>query len=289
MASRRRLVKSAVIFFIITALFVVGFLLTSSYVDRRLQDRSWADAYDDCYKIWATRGLVLAGPEIRPDGKQNSIESIQLAFDRGARGSEVDVLFDTEMGQFIVSHDVPYNLKNGQLLTLEALFEATRGSAYYWIDFKKIRKLSDAGLAASVAEMERLADKFDIKQWIYIEGEAPFSLAAYRDAGFHTIYDIHPRVDRNPLTPAIIKLYKMVFYFGDFTVMAMNYGAIGDPKYGPRTQELLAGIPVFIYHIDDDIEALQKLVRMRAVRVILVGDHNIDHYDLNACPANPAS
>jgi hypothetical protein len=188
------------------------------------------------------------------------------------------------MGQFIVSHDLPYNLKHGKLLTLEALFEKTAGSNYFWIDFKKIRKLSDSELDASVAEMERLANKFDIKQWIYVEGEAPFSLAAYRDAGFKTIYDIHPRSDGNLFTPAIIALYKMVFYFGDFTVMAMNYGPMNDPKYGVRTQEMLGDIPLFIYHIEDDRAGLERLLRIRGVRVILVRDHSLDRYRLNACP-----
>jgi hypothetical protein len=282
--TRKKRSKVMVIGAVIFLGCVAALIITANYVDKQLAVKSWEDVYDDCYKIWATRGLVLAGPQITPDGMQNSIESIQLAFERGARGTEVDVLFDTGMGQFIVSHDLPYNLKHGKLLTLEALFEKTGGQNYFWIDFKKIRKLSDRELEASVAEMERLAKKFDIKKWIYVEGEAPFSLAAYRDAGFNTIYDIHPRSDRNLFTPAIIALYKMVFYFGDFTVMAMNYGPMDDPKYGPRTQELLGDIPLFIYHIEDDRAALERLLGSRGVRVILVRDHSLDRYQLSACP-----
>jgi len=103
-------------------------------------------------------------------------------------------------------------------------------------------------------------------------------------AGFHTIYDTHPRADSNPFTPLIVNLYKIVFYFGDFTVMAMNYGAMDDPKYGPRTQEILGSIPLFIYHIKDDAEALNKLLKNDAVRVVLISDHSLDRYQLNACP-----
>ncbi len=281
---RKKRSKAWLLSFMVFFLGVAAFVVTSNHVDKQLAARSWAGVYDDCYKIWATRGLVLEGPRISPDGTQNSIESIRLAFDSGARGTEVDVLFDTDMGQFIVSHDLPYNLKNGKLLTLEELFENTAGENYFWIDFKKIRKLSDRELDDSVAEMERLANRFDIKKWIYVEGEAPFSLAAYRDAGFNTIYDIHPRSDRNLFTPAIIALYKMVFYFGDFTVMAMNYGPMDNPKYGPRTQALLGDIPLFIYHIEDDRNELERLLRIRGVRVILVRDHSLDRYRLNACP-----
>lgn len=280
---RKKVMRRALPTLVIILLITAGFIAAVRYVDRQLDGRSWPGVYDDCHKVWATRGLVLEGPAITPTGTQNSIESIQLAFDRGARGTEVDVLFDTDMGKFIVSHDLPYNRKNGELLTLEDLFEHTGGGGYFWIDFKKIRKLSDEELDASVDEMERLANRFGIKKWIYVEGEAPFSLAAYRDAGFNTIYDIHPRSDGNLFTPAIIGLYKLVFHFGDFTVMAMNYGPMDDPKYGPRTQELLGEIPLFIYHIEDDPEALERLLKIKGVRVILVRDHSVDRYQLSAC------
>ena len=82
----------------------------------------------------------------------------------------------------------------------------------------------------------------------------------------------------------ILGFYKLVFYFGDFTVMAMNYGSMDDPKYGARTQRLLGNIPLFVYHIEDDAAALNRLQKVRGVRVILVSDHSVDRYRLNACP-----
>lgn len=279
---RSRIVRWSLPGLIVLVILALSFALAVRHVDRRLAARSYEGVYDDCHKVWATRGLVLEGPAIRPDGKQNSIESVQRAFDHGARGTEVDVLFDTGMGRFIVSHDVPYNLKNGQLLTLEALFESSGGRGYYWIDFKKLRKLSDLELEASVAEMQRLAEKFGIKETIYIEGEAPFSLAAYRDAGFHTIFDTHPRPQSNPFSTLILELYKLVYYFGDFTVMAMNYGDADDPKYGSRAREVLKDVPVFLYHVDD-LDVLAQLVDVPAVRVVMAGDHSVDRYSLGAC------
>jgi hypothetical protein len=267
---------------IILAVLAVCFTLTVRHVDRKLAARSYESVYNDCHKVWATRGLVLEGPAIRPNGKQNSIESVRRAFDHGARGTEVDVLFDTKMGRLIVSHDVPYNLKDGKLLTLEALFESTGGRGYFWIDFKKLRKLTDRELEASVLEMERLADRFDMKASIYVEGEAPFSLAAYRDAGFNTIFDTHPRPQSSPFSTAILELYKLVYYFGDFTVMAMNYGDADDPKYGSRAREVLRNIPVFIYHVDD-LDVLEQLVDVPAVRVVMAGDHSVERYSLDAC------
>lgn len=280
---KRRL---AVYFAVFGNCLVGAFITTVDYVDSQLSFRTFEGVYDDCHKIWATRGLVPEGPDITHGGTQNSISSIQLAFESGARGTEIDVQFDTGSGRFIVAHDVPYNLKNGQILTLESLFEHTGGRGYFWIDFKKLRKLNDEELRRSVHEMERLATKFDIKASIYVEGETPFSLAVYRDAGFHTIYDTHPRADSNPFTPAIIGLYKSVFYFGDFSVMAMNYGHPDDPKYGDRAQALLGNIPVFIYHVDE-VEVAYRLLEIDAVRVIMLGDHSLNHYAANACTRDP--
>lgn len=273
----------------IILLLVMSFTLAVRYVDKQLDSRTYPGVYDDCHKVWATRGLVLEGPAIMPDGTQNSIESIQLAFDRGARGTEVDVHFDTDTGKFMVAHDIPYNLKNGGLLTLEELFRSTAGERYFWIDFKKIRKLSDEELDASVAELDRITRKFGIKKWIYVEGETPFSLAAYRDAGFNTILDAHPRSDNNLFTPVIIGFYKLVFYFGDFTVMAMSYGPMDDPRYGPRTQRSLGSIPLFVYHIEDEAEALDRLQKVHGVRVILIADHSVDRYQLDSCPETQGS
>jgi len=277
-APRRALAGIIIIFMLATS-----FTLLVENVDKKLNTRTYPGVYGECNKIWATRGLVPDEPAITTDGKQNTIESIQLAFDRGARGTEVDVHFDTEDGKFIVAHDVPYNLKNGELLTLEELFRHTSGRNYYWIDFKRMRQLSDEELDASVAELDRITSEFDIKNWVYVEGEAPLSLAAFRKAGFNTIFDIHPRSDRNLFTPVIMGFYKLVFYFGDFTVMAMNYGPIDDPEYGLRTQTLLGSVPLFIYHFDEDAEALDRLQKNTAVRVILFRDHSLDRYRLNAC------
>ena len=267
---------------IITSI-IIAHEVTVIYVDHQLSGRSYDDVYNKCHKVWAARGLVQEGPNITFNGTQNSIESVQLAFDQGARGSEIDVYFDTGQNQFIVSHDIPYNLKNGSILRLKSLFEATTSDRYYWLDFKKLRHLNPDQLKRSVSALETLASRGNLKELIYVEGEAPLSLAAFRDAGFHTIFDTHPISDSNPLTSVIINAYKMVYYFGDFSVMAMNYGTIKQPIYGPRTRRLLGDIPVFVYHVASDFDFLQELSSLSSVRAILVENHSHNRYKVNVC------
>ena len=275
----------APLFFVFTMSgLIASYYLMAAYVDHKLEDRSYAGVYNDCHKIWAARGLVVEGPDITPNGTQNSIESIGLAFRKGARGTEVDHYYDTELKQFIVSHDRPYNLKNGSLLTLETLFNATGGKGYFWLDFKKLRKLNKEEASAAALRLEAITSQQGLKKRIYVEGEDPVNLSLFRQAGFNTIMDTHPLADNNPFTPMVINLYKALFYFGDFTVMAMNYGEIDDPIYGPRTQKSMGDIPVFIYHVADDAALLSTLSASASVRAILVQNHSLNRYQVNSCP-----
>ena len=56
--------------------------------------------FPTCKKVWGHRGFAAAGGE-------NSLRSVQTAFNRGAKGVEIDILFDRELNDFVVSHDRP--------------------------------------------------------------------------------------------------------------------------------------------------------------------------------------
>ena len=209
------------------------------------------------------------------------------AFDAGARGTEVDIFFDTELACFVVSHDRPYNLKDGRVLTLGELFDATGNRGFFWLDFKKLRFLDRQELWAAVARLDAISNRGNLKRRIYVEGEAPLSLAAFRDAGFYTILDTHPLPDASLFAPALTNLYKLLYYFGDFTVMSMEYGDLANPVYGPRTRQCLGRIPLFLYHVSGDVDLLTSLAESNSIRVLLAEDHSQDLFDVNACPRQP--
>ncbi|MBT7044157.1 MAG: hypothetical protein HN977_02095, partial [Gammaproteobacteria bacterium] len=103
----------------------------------QLAKKDFSDSYNGCHKVWTARGLYGNGID------QNSIESIGAAFDIGAEGVEVDVRYDKKMQDFIVSHDYPYNKKNGKILKLSELFDALGDNHYFWLDYKKLRHLNE--------------------------------------------------------------------------------------------------------------------------------------------------
>lgn len=272
------------------SLLTTGYLGLMNCVDVGLSRRSAAGkssgTFADPHKVWAPRGLVPESGDISPTGDQNSIAAVQRAFESGATGVEIDVFFDTDMGLFVVSHDRPYNLKNGELLTLEPMLQAVGKLGYIWLDFKKLRHLDSAALAASVAELERLCAAWIPKNRMYVEGEAPLALASYARAGFPTIFDTHPLPDEHLITPLLVNLYKAVFYLFDFQVMGMNSGGSENSGgsqtmiYGAETKAILHDLPVFLYHVPDEQQLLEELLELPAVRVILIQDQRLNRYGL---------
>ncbi|HEX7029915.1 MAG TPA: hypothetical protein VF254_04915 [Gammaproteobacteria bacterium] len=265
------------------ALLVFAWHASVALLDRGLQARTYEGIYKDCHKVWATRGLVLDAA-VNDHTAGNSIATVRLAFERGARGAEIDVFYDPELARYVVSHNFPYDLKDGELLSLEKLFREVGGEHFYWLDFKHMRHLGDEAIADAAARLVEIADGLGMaKNRIYVEGATPFHLAHFRDAGFRTIFDIQPLADGHFMTPFVINLYKALFHFGDFDVLGMNYYYRGEPIYGPVTRELLGGVPVFIYHIPDDVQLLRELSAIPEVRVLLDHDHGADRYAVNAC------
>lgn len=256
--------------------------LWSVYVDWQLAQRDPADAYSSCFKIWATRGLVVDRP--RNDSRAgNSLLSIRRAFANGAQGSEIDLYYDVTLQRFVVSHDLPYNQHAGQLLFLEDVFKGLGANKYFWLDLKKLGKLNDNQVRTAASRLQSISRASDMRDRIYVEGEDPFNLGVFRDAGFKTIYDTHPLSERYPLTRLIVGFYKLVFYYGNFTVMGMPAGDAGNPIYGRTAQKVLGHVPVFIYHAPNDEKTLRRLLQEPQVRVIIMGDHSLNLFQNSAC------
>ncbi len=279
---KKSIIKKILISFsIFVLLCIVVFWSLVFYVDDQLALRQTHISFQDCHKIWTTRGLVKNGSLVPKEG--NSIETIAAAFEAGAKGVEVDLYFDSTYGKFIISHDVPYNLKNGQLLTLEELFQAVGNGHFFWLDYKNLRKLNEVETQSAIARLDKITSALGIKDNIYIEGEDPFNLMRYREAGFNTIYDTRPLPENYGTVGFVINVYKMAYYFGNFTVMALETGTIESPIYGEQTSNLLSNVPLFLYHTPSEVEYLQGLVNQQQVKVIIVKDQRADRFGINSC------
>ncbi|NOR51562.1 MAG: hypothetical protein GQ470_02985, partial [Gammaproteobacteria bacterium] len=137
---------------------------------------------------------------------------------------------------------------------------------------------------AAIARLKLISASGNLRERIYIEGADPINLPLYRQAGFNTIFDIHPPKDNLPITSLVMNIYKVAFYFGGHTVIGMTHGSVDEPIYGPDTQKSLGNIPTFLYHVPDNSGLLERLVVNDSVRVMLVGrDLSIDRFNNGLC------
>ena len=279
-------------FFIILLLLLVAvYNATVFYVDRQLQKRDYAGVYNNCHKIWAARGLYNSRAE------QNTPQAMQRAFSLGAIGAEVDVHFDLKRRKFIVSHDHPkknkdgelvYPLKNGSLLFLEDFLKEVGKDHYFWLDFKNLGAFNDEQTAIVIQRLQEITQFDNIKERLYIEGSNPLLMPKYTNAGFKTIFGIHPIRESLFASSFVINVYKLGYYFSNSTVIGMANGKyVDDPVYGKKTRESLKNIPLFLFHVPNDEKLLHELMQIDNVRVVLVGkDLSINRYNIDACGAN---
>ena len=260
----------------------LAWVVIAYWVDNKLQQRDYAGVYANCNKVWATRGLVSDPSQADIASAGNSIETVRHAHAMGAPGTEIDVFFDTTLNQYVVSHDVPYNLKHGELLTLQTLLAAVSDELFIWLDFKHLRDLDTNGVANAVASLEAIAVDTNLKERLYIEGADPVNLGKFAHAGFKTIFDVHPYADTYPGTAFVASIYKLAFYLNDFSVMAMKYGKVDKPVFGSDMQASLGNIPVFIYHVPE-VTILEELSALPNVRVLLHHDHSVAHFSATDC------
>jgi hypothetical protein len=128
--------------------------------------------------VWAHRGLHIDHP-------QNTLEAFSAAMKSGFEGVELDVFFNEDLNQFIVSHDVPLSNHLDTFLTLEEVFASFEDSLYYWLDLKN---LNTKNYPAVKENLERLSSKYPIKENLYIESANAIPLGKLAKAGFNTLY-----------------------------------------------------------------------------------------------------
>jgi hypothetical protein len=275
-------ILTAIIIFLI-----ILYQLTIFYIDKNMANRITQFTYDNCHKIWSARGHYKTRQE------QNSLTSFNRAFTDGNIGIELDFYYDEKLNKFIISHDRPtvdkqgnlhYALKAGKLLTLEEVFQKIGKDHYFWLDYKNLDRISNKATSKAIARLEEISQIHHVKERAYVEGSNPIQLAKYTKQGFNTIFAFQPLSESSVIASLSSNIYKIAYYFFDLTVVGMPYGPIDDPKYGPTTRKNLQGIPTFLFHVPNDEALLKELMKMKDVRVVLVGkDLSINRANINAC------
>lgn len=226
-------------------------------VDYKFDRLVFTPVYSGCQKIWAHRGNAQ-------NHTPNSIESVNAAFDSGAIGTEIDVYFDLETEDYIVSHDYPYNLKNGRVLRLEEVFENVSNKYYYWLDFKNLKNLSEAQATSALGRLIDLLDKFALNKQVVVESTHSANLALFTSSNIFTSYWIRPRESSGWFSfMKRVYRYKLNLIMDKHAVISMN-----QKYYTEKVAEVFSNVPTHLFTVNTE-ERMKALLNSDDVKIVL--------------------
>lgn len=259
---------------LLAPLLLLGLLLSLSDVLYRCAiTQAPAFPFSACQKIWGHRGYAATGGE-------NSLPSVQAAFGRGAAGVEIDILFDRELNDFVVSHDRPYTLFYGKPLKLESVLAQYAGTGFFWLDAKDLRKLSPMTAHKATQRLAALIQRYQLTERAFVESSNPLYLAWLADQDIHTSYAVSPNSEQYsaPVYKLHTAVMKLAYTFGEVSAISMDAS-----RYTPVTAATFGKAAVLLSTVNDT-GALQRLSAIPEVKVILSDD---DHYAMTACTGRP--
>lgn len=224
--------------------------------------------FDPSRKIWGHRGFWK-------NAEQNSIKAYKTAFELSAPGTELDVFFDVKLQDFIVSHDFPYNLKDGRLLTLENVFSEFGSNYKFWLDYKNLGDLPINEQINSLNRLIYLSTNYGTKDKLIIESQDADALASFTTKGFTTSYWVtfNETSGRQRYWTELYRL-KLGYIFDRFTTISIDYEI-----YSDQLRKALPNISTLLFTINDRDKLLNHL-KIQNVKVILT-DENLYNLSTN--------
>lgn len=226
--------------------------------------------FEGCQKAWAHRGFV-------GEGQEDSIGSVQRAIARGASGVEIDVLYDADSGQFMVSHDRPYQTTNGQTLTLDQMLEAIGPQVYFWLDAKDLSGLWPWQANDAVNRLATVLARHGMTDRALVESRNPIYLGWLAERGVHTSYMISPNEAgySAPIFWGNVYVMKLAYTFGPFSALSMN-----DDRYTRTVQQAFGDeVPILVSTVNDR-DAFELYAENPRIAVVLT---DRDYYAYNSC------
>ena len=255
---------------LLAPLLLLGLLLSlSDVLYQRAVAQASAFPFSACNKVWGHRGHAAIGAE-------NSLQSVQDAFGRGAAGVEIDILFDGELGDFVVSHNRPYTLFDGKPLLLETVLSHSTRTGHFWLDAKDLSKLSPLTAYKATQRLATLIQRYQLAERAFVESSHALYLSWLADQGIYTSYAVSPNDKKYsaPVYKLNAALMKLGYTFARAGAISMNAS-----RYTPVTATTFGEVAVLLSTVNDT-RALQLLSAIPEVKVILSDD---DHFATTAC------
>ncbi len=219
-----------------------------------------------CLEGWAHRGYVNLEQGI----EENSMASYEKAIELGAAGIEMDVLYDVELDDFIVSHGKPYHTQaDGSLLHLKQALQ-NLPEIHVWLDAKNLSGLWPWQASKATKRLAKILHESQRAPFVLVESRHPIYLSQLAEQGIHTTLMISPNPNKDPISmwPMII-ISKLYFLMGDF-----NGISTGFLRYTGAVQESFQAVPAYLSTIND-MQTIEKFKQQPQVKVFLTDNPNL--------------
>ncbi len=207
-------------------------------------------------KIWSHRGYSSYE-------KENSINSIKAAVDKGYAGVEIDIFYLPHKNKFLVSHDYPPKAEDTSSLYLENVFHQFQGHTKFWLDFKNCGELDSKGLKQSLEKLNQLNAVYKIKSNILIESQSPDNLRPFAQHGYFTSYWIWLPKSKNPIY-RFLKMLQIKWNYtkGPFYALSMPFDlyAIYKGEFGSKN--------IHVFTVNSK-KLAESLMERKQVKIIL--------------------
>ena len=247
---------------------LVAMFVSSNRIESQFAQLKPVPFYNHCNKVWSHRGYHKKEP-------QNSLASFAAAFDRGAKGVELDVIYQESEEIFIVSRQTSINLEEGKYLTLEAVFAEFGPGKYYWIDLKSLKKISRSSAEKAAFQLQQLLERYSLIETSFVESSNPINLSFFVDRGIYTSYWVKPvRNELSPIRWLKVYWYKAFYLWGGFSAISLNQKYFDDNF----AREFL-NVSVYLFTINDE-DILYREIGKKAVNIILSDE---DYFAIKGC------
>lgn len=258
-------IKRIYIIILLVSMLIPVIILIINYKFENLKIKQF---YLGEYKVWAHRGYHI-------DEQENSINSFNKAINKGAKGIELDLWYDNNIKDFVVSHDYPYKLINGKLLTFNELLNNIPNNVFIWLDFKNLSSMSRSDAEISGRHLREILINHNIKDKCIVESQNPINLSIFSNLGMFTCYGIYIIEATNysnwfKYNKNLLKL-KLSFIFGNISAVSLPF-----KQYNKNISKDLPNIPIYLYTVNDEEEII-KYINDNSVRVIL---SNNNYYNM---------
>lgn len=193
-------------------------------------------------KFWAHHGFSKKGAPY-------AFKNVEMAFDRGIRGVELDLFYDETLCSFLVVHD----MNEQDTLILDQLLSGLTTKGQFWFDLKNLKKGNSSQIIESLIKIEH---KHELRNKFVVESKNASELNVLSQLGFFTCLWISTSQNEN----LIVEFYRNLK--NKINLLNNTYSAISMPYYYYQREgkTLYGNFPIHCWVSPEEYEREKEVI-----------------------------